>query len=78
MFTRLNFNLRIEVPTNNSFGEMVYSLILRPGMQAMKNKTKALCPEELHHLCRPLQGRKPTTLLALAALLRVLTHLRLK
>lgn len=37
---------------------MVYTLILRLGMQAMKNKAKALCPEELHHLSSPAAGKK--------------------
>lgn len=78
MLTRLNFNVRIEIPTNNSFGGMAHTLTLRLGMQAMKNKTKALCPEELRPFTDPPQGRKPTTLLALDALLRVLTHLRFK
>lgn len=56
MLTRLNFNLRIEVPTNNSSGRMAHTLILRLGMQAMKNKTKALCPETAP-LYRPTAGK---------------------
>lgn len=40
---------------------MVYVLILRLGTQAMKNKTKALSPEELHHLYRLTVGKEAYT-----------------
>lgn len=40
---------------------MVYALILRLGTQAMKNKTKAPSPEELHHLYRPAVGKEAYT-----------------